>query len=52
MPAQPRSTQRYLPRLPQDEARLREAMVAVAPKYGGCGYRLVRGMLRRQGWQP
>lgn len=49
--AQARSTQRYLPKLPQDEQQLREAVVGLALQYGRYGYRPVCGLLRQQGWQ-
>lgn len=49
--AQARSTQRYLPKLPQDEQQLREAVVGLALQYGRYGYRPVCGLLRNQGWR-
>jgi transposase InsO family protein len=47
---QPRSTQRRLRRVRDDEAALTEAIVALAAEYGRYGYRRITAMLRTQGW--
>ncbi len=47
---QPRSTQRYDKRLPDDEYLLREQILRLASEYGRYGYRRVTAMLRNQGW--
>ena len=48
---QPRSTQRYEPKVPEDEARLVERIVALATQYGRYGYRRITAMLWREGWR-
>ena len=40
---QPRSTQRYLPRIRDGEALLTERMIELATKYGRYGYRSENG---------
>jgi len=47
---QPRSTQRYDKRVPDDEHLLREQVLRLASEYGRYGYRRVTAMLRSQGW--
>ena len=47
---QPRTTQRYDKRVPDDEEILRAAIVRLASQYGRYGYRRVAAMLRNQGW--
>ena len=47
---QPRSTQRYDKRVPDDEHILREQVLQLASEYGRYGYRRVTAMLRNQGW--
>jgi transposase InsO family protein len=47
---QPRSTQRYAKRGPDDEHLLREQVLRLASEYGRYGYRRVTAMLRNQGW--
>ena len=49
--SQPRSTQRREPKIPDDEPRLVEAMVAWASQYGRYGYRRITVLLRRAGWK-
>ena len=48
---QHRSTQRKVPRGPQDEKRLTADMIALARQYGRYGYRKITEFLRRAGWQ-
>lgn len=48
---QPRSTQRHVRRVPEDEERLVERIVALASKYGRYGYRWITAMLRNEGWR-
>jgi len=48
---QPRSTQRYEPRLADDEPVLVERIVELATDYGCYGYRRVTALLRREGWR-
>jgi len=49
--AQPRGTQRYVPRVRADEGRLTQAIVRLACQYGRYGYRTITGMLRQGGWR-
>jgi hypothetical protein len=48
---QPRSTQRRMRRVREDEAALTEAIVALAAEYGRYGYRRITAMLRADGWR-
>jgi len=48
--AQPRGTQRYVPRGRADEDLLTQAIVRLACQYGRYGYRMVTGMLKLGGW--
>jgi putative transposase len=48
---QHRSTQRKVPRGPEDEERLTADMIALARQYGRYGYRKIGEFLRRAGWQ-
>jgi len=48
---QPRSTQRHLPEVREDEQRLRSEMVRLASRYGRYGYRRVTALLKRDGWR-
>ena len=48
---QPRSTQRYRPKIADDEEQLRNQIVALAREYGRYGYRMITGMLRNDGWK-
>jgi transposase InsO family protein len=48
---QPRSTQRYTPRIADDEPALRERIVELAKEYGRYGYRRITALLRRDGWR-
>lgn len=48
---QPRSTQRRVLQVPDDEPRLVRRMVELATQYGRYGYRLITGMLRNEGWR-
>jgi putative transposase len=47
---QHRSTQRQEPTVPDDEAALREEIVALAKIYGRYGYRRVTALLQAAGW--
>ena len=47
---QPRSTQRYEPKRKEDEGRLIAAMLEQVRKHPRYGYRLVWGLLRKEGW--
>jgi len=48
--SQPRATQRYLPKVPDDEQFLRDSVVALATQYGRYGYRIITAMLRNGGY--
>lgn len=47
---QHRSTQRKVPRTPDDEAALTADIVALALQYGRYGYRRIAALLREAGW--
>ena len=47
---QPRSTQRRVRVVPDDEAALTAAIVRLASTYGRYGYRRITALLRRDGW--
>jgi len=47
---QPRSTQRYNKRIPDDEHLLREQVLQLASDCGRYGYRRVTAMLKNQSW--
>ncbi len=49
--SQPRSTQRYLPRVRDGEALLTKRMIELATKYGRYGYRRITALLQREGFQ-
>ncbi len=49
--SQPRSTQRYRPRVADDEAALRERIIGLAKEYGRYGYRRITALLRQEGWR-
>ena len=46
---QPRSTQRYLSKIRDDEELLIKRMVELATKYGRYGYRRITALLQREG---
>ena len=48
---QPRSTQRYLSKIRDDEELLIKRMVELATKYGRYGYRRITALLQREGFQ-
>ena len=48
---QPRSTQRYRPRIRDGEERLTGRMIKLATQYGRYGYRRITALLRREGFQ-
>ena len=48
---QPRSTQRHIRTVPDDEERLVERIVSFASQYGRYGYRRITAMLREEGWK-
>jgi putative transposase len=47
---QPRSTQRHIRKMPDDEERLRERIIALASQFGRYGYRRITAMLWNDGW--
>ena len=49
--SQPRSTQRYLPRVRDGEALLTKRMIELATQYGRYGYRRITALLQREGFQ-
>jgi putative transposase len=48
---QSRSSQRFVPQLPDREQPLIEQVVRLAEKYGRYGYRRITALLKNQGWQ-
>ncbi len=48
---QPRSTQRHVRKVPDDEETLVERVVELAGQYGRYGYRRITAMLRNEGWR-
>ncbi len=48
---QSRKTQRRIPHITDEEARLVERIIELASQYGRYGYRRITAMLRREGWQ-
>ncbi len=48
---QARSTHRQRARVPADEPRLVERIIALATQYGRYGYRRITGLLRGEGWR-
>ncbi len=47
---QPRATQRYEKRVPDDEELLRQRIIELASEYGRYGYRRITALLRNEGW--
>ena len=47
---QPRTTQRYVPKLAVEAHALRERITELAREYGRYGYRRVAALLRIEGW--
>jgi putative transposase len=47
---QHRSTQRKIPKLPEDEVALTADIIALATQYGRYGYRRITALLREAGW--
>ena len=47
---QPRATQRYLPIKRDDEKPLVRRIIELASMFGRYGYRMIHGLLRREGW--
>ena len=47
---QPRTTQRYVPKLAPDEHALSEKIIELGRQYGRYGYRRVTVLLRMEGW--
>lgn len=47
---QPRSTQRYDPKVSEDDCLLRSQIIELAKKFGRYGYRRITALLRRDGW--
>jgi putative transposase len=48
---QPRSTQRLIPHVPDDEPLLVSRIIELAERYGRYGYRRITGLLREEGWK-
>jgi transposase InsO family protein len=48
---QSRSSQRFVPQLPDRDQPLIEPVVRLAEKYGRYGYRRITALLKNQGWQ-
>ena len=48
---QPRATQRYEPKVSNDEAALTKRIIEMACEYGRYGYPRVTALLRQEGWQ-
>ena len=48
---QHRSTQRKIPKQPEDEAALTADIIALATRYGRYGYRRITALLRDAGWR-
>jgi putative transposase len=48
---QPRSTQRHVRKIPDDEERLVGQIVSLATRYGRYGYRRITALLRNDGWE-
>jgi transposase InsO family protein len=48
---QPRSTQRHVRKVPEDEEQLVERIVSLASQYGRYGYRRITAMLQNEGWR-
>jgi putative transposase len=48
---QSRRTQRYVPRRPDDEAKLTERMLELVRHHPRYGYRRIGALLRREGWK-
>jgi len=48
---QPRSTQRHVRKVPEDEELLAEQVIALASQYGRYGYRRITALLRNEGWR-
>jgi putative transposase len=48
---QPRSTQRHVRKVSDDEERLVGQMVSLASQYGRYGYRRITALLRNDGWR-
>ncbi len=47
---QPRSSQRYLPQIPDRDAPLTQRIVDLAVRYGRYGYRRIAALLQAEGW--
>jgi len=48
---QPRSTQRQIQKVPEDEERLTQHVVFLASRYGRYGYRRITALLQNEGWR-
>lgn len=48
---QPRSTQRLITYVPDDEPLLVTRIIELAEQYGRYGYRMITGLLRQEGWK-
>jgi len=49
--SQARKTQRHIPLIMDEEARLVERIIELASQYGRYGYRRITAMLREEGWR-
>jgi len=49
--SQARKTQRHIPLIMDEEARLVERIIELASQYGRYGYRRITAMLRQEGWR-
>lgn len=48
---QPRSNQRHVRKVPEDEEPLVERIVSLVSQYGRYGYRRITAVLRNEGWK-
>lgn len=48
---QSRKTQRHIPRIMDEETRLRERIIELATQYGRYGYRRITALLQNEEWQ-
>jgi putative transposase len=47
---QPRSSQRYIPQIPERDEPLTKRIMDLAVRYGRYGYRRITAMLQAEGW--
>ncbi len=48
---QSRTSQRHVPKIAEDEKRLRQRIIAIASEFGRYGYRRVTAILHQEGWR-